>query len=181
VDALGAGADASFNADRGASLGASAYAVQAKGTFGNIGMTRGGDSEVGFGVGAGVGAAGRLHWADEDNDGFREYGFGFDAGPFSFDYKSEDPLRDLMGPMGGLLGDSNLTHATGEAVGDAWDWTKGAASDVADFAGDTYDTVAGGVSDAVDWAGDTASSVGSSISSGVSAAASWVGGVFSGW
>jgi hypothetical protein len=207
VDVLGAGVEASLNMDKGATVGASAYVAQAKGTLGNIGTTVGGDSEVGFGLAYGVGAAGRLHWEDADNDGYREYGFGFDAGPVSFDYKGEDPLRDLMGvSCPGILGDSNLTHSaadvadfagdTWDSVSDgassAWDLASDTASDVSDFAGDTWDTVSSGASsawdtvssgasDAVDWVGDTASSVGSSISSGVGAAASWIGGVFSGW
>ena len=50
----------------------------------------------------GVGAGARFHYGDADGDGAREYGFGFDAGPLSFDFKNE------------LLGRG------ANAVGDAW-------------------------------------------------------------
>jgi hypothetical protein len=51
------------------------------------------DEQARLGLSAGEGGAGRLHWGDQDKDGFREYGFGFDVGPVSMDLKTEDPLR----------------------------------------------------------------------------------------
>jgi len=48
-----------------------------------------GESQVRIGGSVGVGAAGRAHYGDADGDGVNEYGFGFDAGPLSFDIKSE--------------------------------------------------------------------------------------------
>jgi hypothetical protein len=42
-----------------------------------------------IGSALGMGAAGRLHYGDADNDGLRELGFGVDAGPVSFDVKTE--------------------------------------------------------------------------------------------
>jgi hypothetical protein len=42
-----------------------------------------------FGVGAGPGLGGRVHHGDADGDGLKEYGFGLDVGPVSFDVRSE--------------------------------------------------------------------------------------------
>lgn len=42
-----------------------------------------------FGLSAGEGFGGRLHYGDADKDGVREMGFGFDLGPASFDMRSE--------------------------------------------------------------------------------------------
>lgn len=87
-----------------------------------------------FGLSAGEGAALRGHWGDADKDGRKEYGFGFDAGPFSMDIKTEDPartaLRNLL-PGGGLYSDyaldalgvggsENLTDKVGEGASSAW-------------------------------------------------------------
>lgn len=47
---------------------------------------------------------GRVHWSDDDRDGHREYGFGIDAGPISFDYKTEQP-SDLLYFVNPWLGD----------------------------------------------------------------------------
>ena len=73
-----------------------------------------------LGVGLGVGAAGRLHWGDEDGDGFQELGFGFDAGPLSYDLESEDILRDLTpGFLQGLLPEENATQSALQTA-DRW-------------------------------------------------------------
>lgn len=42
-----------------------------------------------FGLSAGSGWAGRVHYGDSDGDKVPEAGFGFDLGPVSFDLKSE--------------------------------------------------------------------------------------------
>ena len=47
------------------------------------------DTNSRLGVGFGLSAATRLHWADRDNDGVREIGFGGDVGPLSGDLRSE--------------------------------------------------------------------------------------------
>ncbi len=139
ADAFGFDAEASVNPDRGAQLGAGAYIVQGavEGGYNNAQTNQGGMARLG--VGAGVGAAGRLHWGDEDGDGFREYGLGADIGPVSFDLKSEDPLMALangvsFGAAGALAGPgTNLTSsavnavssagsAIGSAASSAWDW-----------------------------------------------------------
>ncbi len=143
ADALGADAQGYFNPNQGANLGATAYLAQAAVSGGNIG-TGAADSEGRIGLAAGVGAAGRLHWADSDGDGNREYGFGADIGPLTFDVKSEDPVADFIPGMGmvrSLTGSENLTNSIGSGL----------------------------------------SSAGSAIASGASAAASFVGGMFSGW
>jgi hypothetical protein len=89
ADAFGADAEASLNPDRGAQVGAGAYIVQGavEGGYNNRDTQHGVSGRIG--AGAGVGAAGRLHWADEDGDGVREVGLGADIGPVSFDVKSE--------------------------------------------------------------------------------------------
>ncbi len=78
--------DANANAkvsNETASLGAQANLIG--------GSISGGTDEHNFTLGGsiGVGAGGRAHYGDADGDGVREYGFGFDAGPVSFDMKSE--------------------------------------------------------------------------------------------
>lgn len=64
------------------------------------------DSSTRVGLSEGIGMGFRLHHGDADHDGRKEYGFGFDAGPLSFDTKSEDPLRTALSY--GTLGMSNL-------------------------------------------------------------------------
>jgi hypothetical protein len=57
-----------------------------------------------FGLSAGVGLAGRVHHSDDDGDGIKEYGFGFDFGPLSVDYKAEKGLvHDAVGWLDGHL------------------------------------------------------------------------------
>jgi hypothetical protein len=143
ADALGADAQAYLNPENGANVGATAYWAQAALTGGNIG-TGAADSEGRIGLAAGVGAAGRLHWGDADGDGNREYGFGADIGPLTFDVRSEDPVADFIPGMGlvrDLTGSENLTNSIGSGL----------------------------------------ASAGRGIANGASAAASWIGGAFSGW
>lgn len=47
------------------------------------------ENQLRVGAGATLGAAGRLHWGDEDGDGWHELGAGFDAGPWSADLRAE--------------------------------------------------------------------------------------------
>lgn len=49
------------------------------------------DEQARGGLSWGVGVEGRLHYSDTDKDGRREYGFGVDVGPITFDIKSETP------------------------------------------------------------------------------------------
>lgn len=124
ADALGADAQAQFNAEQGANVGATAYLAQAALTTGDIG-TDATDREARIGLAAGVGAAGRLHWADSDGDGNREYGFGADIGPLTFDVRSEDPVRDFVPGLdaaASLLGvdqGTNITNAVGRGIASA--------------------------------------------------------------
>jgi hypothetical protein len=87
-------ADASFGSD-GASFGGGASLGGAAITAGSPSKSSDSDESVRLGLSASVGAAGRLHWSDEDQDGSREYGFGFDLGPISADVKLEKPWEAL--------------------------------------------------------------------------------------
>jgi len=59
------------------------------------------DTSVRLGAGAGLGFSARGHWADSDNDGVPESGFGFDIGPVSMDVRSE-----RLGHVSNYLADS---------------------------------------------------------------------------
>ena len=127
ADALGADAQAYLNPNQGANVGATAYLLQGAVQGGNIG-TGSADSEARIGAALGVGAAGRLHWADSDGDGNREYGFGADIGPLTFDVKSEDPVADFIPGMGlvrGLTGSENLTNDIGSGISKAASFVGG--------------------------------------------------------
>lgn len=148
-------------------------------TFGDF--TDGSDieSSTRFGLSVGDNVGARTHWGDEDGDGQREYGFGFDAGPVSFDYKTEDPLRSMVNTLGsavmpmplqiplqaaGLMGFENPLLPEGNMTNAAWDTTKAAGNAM-------WDTVSsvdpsnfmGAAADAGTSAWDTASSVASSL------------------
>lgn len=163
ADAFGANFDSWVNPDKGAAMGASAYIVQGSVTGGNIG-TGARDEEGRFGLGAGVGGAGRLHWEDADGDGRREYGFGADIGPISFDLKTEDPLMTMakMTPLGLLspLADSflpkdfNLT----ESVGNGLSAVGSGIADVASSVGSGISSAASAVGDGLSSAWDFATS-----------------------
>lgn len=158
--------DASVS-DSTASLGLQANAIEGSLTYSNLASAETGRT-VRAGASWGLGAAGRAHYGDEDNDGWREYGFGFDAGPVSFDYKTEDALGDMlrvnpftMGIMNTLGPDTNVTRGlynTGSAVYDAG---SSVASTVGEYGGYAVDaigsglsTVGGGVADAASGAWD---------------------------
>ena len=100
------------------------------------------DESVRLGGYWGAGAAGRLHYGDGDKDGRREYGFGVDAGPVLFDYKTEDPLHSVANLASfGLLGagESMYHAATGTSPAGRDNWT---------------DTAGGALSDLYDWVAD---------------------------
>jgi len=59
------------------------------------------DTSVRVGAAAGLGFSARAHWADSDDDGVPESGFGFDVGPVSMDVRSEK-----LGWVSNYLGDS---------------------------------------------------------------------------
>lgn len=162
VDAFGAGFDSWVNPDKGAAMGMGAYILQGDVSGGNIGSGAR-DEEARFGLGAGVGAAGRLHWGDADNDGRREYGFGADIGPVSFDIKTEDPL---------------LTLAKGSPLAPlAWgaDWLMGDDFNLTESVGNGLSAAGGAIADGAGWLADTASDVGGAIWDGAGAAVSFVG------
>ncbi len=73
----------------GFTVGAGANVIHGAVQMGDISEEDEHDLQVRGGLGFGCGAAARGHWGDADNDGIPEIGFGFDAGPVSFDMKSE--------------------------------------------------------------------------------------------
>lgn len=155
AEALTASAEASWG-DDGATLGAQATAVAGSMTLGNESAASDTDTSARVGLSAGMGLAGRLHWGDADKDGNAMYGFGVDAGPFSVDLKSEDPLGTLARVAAGnttdwLFGNGNLT----KKAGTAWDSAKQYGSDLYNTVGSgvtsAYDTASSGVNSAVDW------------------------------
>jgi len=94
-DMSGPDANAAITAnDSTLQLGMQANYGSASATIGTRG-TGNQDRSFRFGLSHGAGAAARLHYGDEDKDGRREYGFGFDYGPVAMDFKTEDPLGDL--------------------------------------------------------------------------------------
>ncbi len=178
AEALTASAEASWG-DSGATLGAQATLVGGSMTFGNETAASNTDESVRLGLSEGVGLAGRLHWGDKDKDGQAMYGLGADFGPFSFDIKSEDPLRTLartaMGPMGSMVGDyllpgGNMTNTAGEYAGQAWDAAKeygGAALDtISDYGNQAWE----GAGELWDSAKDYGSQAYDTVAGGLSSA-----------
>jgi hypothetical protein len=117
-----ANAEASLNPDTGLALGAQYNVIEGSISGGTKDTKSDIDEWARFGMSLGGGAGVRAHWGDEDKDGTRSYGFGADIGPFSFDVKSEDPMRTAMRLGGGagivpMLPKDNLTNAMGDALG----------------------------------------------------------------
>ncbi len=165
-----ANAEASVGQD-GATVGAGAQVIGGAVRFGENTKDRANDSQVRLGASFGVGAAGRLHWSDSDNDGHREYGFGGDVGPISFDLKSEDPLMSLaMLPVGGL-GLQTLLDETGIMPKDfnLTDTVVGGVSNAASAVGS-------GISSAASWAGNGISNAAGAVGNGISSAWNWLTG-----
>jgi Domain of unknown function (DUF4157) len=132
IGAFTAGAEANASPDTGFAVGASANILEGSISGGRQDKNSTTDEWARFGLSAGEGGAARGYWGDADNDGHREYGFGFDAGPVSFDVKTEDPLRTLgrslaPGLMGGpamdmIFGaDTNLTDSAVGGARSLWD------------------------------------------------------------
>ena len=107
VGVMTANANGKIN-DSTASLGAQANIIEGSATLGND------EHSLRLGGSFGVGLAGRAHYGDADGDGVREYGFGFDAGPFSMDVKSE-----LIGHA--VNGIGSAANWVGEKASGAWD------------------------------------------------------------
>ncbi len=63
--------------DQGATLGADGTLLE---VAGRARLESLGDTRAEYGLGASAGFGGRLHWADTDDDGDRELGFGISAG-----------------------------------------------------------------------------------------------------
>ncbi|MBL8631843.1 MAG: hypothetical protein JNM40_01375 [Myxococcales bacterium] len=182
VGALDASANASFNSST-AGIGAQANLIEGSVSHGTSDRNSADDRFIRLGGSVGVGAAGRVHYGDADGDGRREYGFGFDAGPLSFDYKTENPIGDLLTmPMMGtnaLMSGIGLgRYAPGSmvqrGVEGAWDWaTHGgpgrALSAVGRGIGNAAQSVGNGLSTVGRGIGNVASTVGNGIVNGASA------------
>jgi hypothetical protein len=109
--------------ESGFNFGAGTNFVSGSLTTGDLSDTSNIDETSRFGLGLGANLGLRGHWDDADGDGQTEYGFGFDAGMFSMDLKSEDPLRTLtsavmpipfaspLGFQNPLLPEYNMTNA----------------------------------------------------------------------
>jgi hypothetical protein len=176
-DVAGPSADLSaYAGDGGFALGAQASVAGFNVGAGSRGTEQ--DEYGKFGLSEGVGAAGRGYWGDTDGDGFREYGFGVDAGPVSVDLRTEDPLRTgvrMLGntiPGGGLIAEQfidpgNFTERTANRVGlttrnanlsTTWDVISGAGESVADGAMSAGRGLWNAAGNAYDYAADTAMS-----------------------
>ncbi len=180
VGALDASANGSFNSST-AQLGAQANLIEGAVSHGTSDRNSADDRFIRLGGSVGVGAAGRVHYGDADHDGRREYGFGFDAGPVSFDYKTENPIGDLLTMP--LMGTNALMNGIGmgryapgsmvqRGIEGAWDWaTHGGPGRAASAVGSGLASVGRGI-------GNAASAVGSGLSTvgrGIGNAASTVG------
>lgn len=99
VGVLTANAGAKANEET-ASIGAQANIIEGSATLGNQ------EHSIRGGASFGVGLAGRAHYGDADGDGVREYGLGFDFGPFSADIKSEafGHIANGIGAAGSWIG-----------------------------------------------------------------------------
>lgn len=161
---LSAGAEASFG-DDGFTLGASADVVGGSLHAGSITGASVNDHLIRADAGLGTGASIRGHWGDQDGDGFREYGMGFNLPVFDLglDVKTEDPLGLLLGgaawqPLANRFipgaDNLNLTHFAADKIEDgyaaakdlgtaAWHGGKRLASDAwsstKETAGDVWD------------------------------------------
>lgn len=166
------GAEASIS-DSTASVGLQANAIEGSMTYSNIASADIGRSVRG-GLSRGLGAAGRVHYGDADNDGWREYGFGFDAGPVSFDYKTEDIVGDIlrfspwtMPYMSGVSLDTNITRGMYNAGAAAWDY----GGQAVDAIGEGLAYVGGGIANVASSAADAIGSglynIGTGMTSGL--------------
>jgi hypothetical protein len=136
LDIAGPGANVKWQANEntseaGASAGGGSIAVTAATTDTDH------DEAARFGLSHGPGAAARFHYGDTDGDGRREYGFGVDAGPVTFDVKTEDPARTGLHAMTGAF--SPLADMALEQMG--VDTSKNLTDQAMDKAGETYTDV----------------------------------------
>ena len=76
----------------GASFGSTFAAYQEAYSLNSANPNSDGDEHLRVGGSAGLGLELRTHWSDEDGDGRPEVGGGFDLGPVTLDYKTEDPV-----------------------------------------------------------------------------------------
>lgn len=114
VGALTANAAGKVNEET-ATLGAQANLIEGAVSAGSD------EHNIRLGGAVGVGLGGRLHYGDADKDGVRELGFGFDAGPLSFDVKSELLGHAWNGVSRAGRAVGRAGRAVGSAASSAWD------------------------------------------------------------
>ncbi len=105
---LGAESEHSIGED-GYSLGTGAHIIRGAVRAGDASKEEKNDEQLRVGASFGTPGLGlRGHWGDQDKDGLKEYGFGFDfslGGPgVSFDIKTEDPILTGLKYAAPLLG-----------------------------------------------------------------------------
>jgi hypothetical protein len=145
LDLAGPGANAKWQANENTSeAGASARGGSIAVTAQTTGTDH--DEAARLGYSHGAGAAARFHYGDTDGDGRREYGFGLDVGPVTFDVKTEDPARTGLHSMTGPL--SPLADVALEQMG--VDTSKNLTDQAVDKAGETYTDVKQGVGEKYD-------------------------------
>jgi len=142
LDVAGPGASAKWQgnentseAGAGAGMGSIAVTAQTTGTDH--------DEAARLGYSHGPGAAARIHYGDTDGDGRREYGFGLDVGPVTFDVKTEDPARTAVHSVAGPL--SPLADVALETMG--VDTSKNLTDQATDKVAETYQDVKQGASE----------------------------------
>jgi hypothetical protein len=151
------------------------------------------DSAEHIGLSEGLGAAFRIHDSDADHDGNREYGFGFDAGPVSFDAKSEDPVREALGlaipfGLGNVLlpgsdqkpgQEGNLTRQLGDEIAKDAEKVPEKALEIAKNVEETVEKTPEVVLETIEKAPEAlenaASDVGATVSKGLGAVGSFLG------
>lgn len=136
--------------ENGVRAQAGVTAIGVEGTLGGFDKERNDDIQARGGLSIGPSLGARLHWGDSDHDGYREYGLGADIGPFSFDVKSEDPLRAYMGWDQRNLPGQNMTNAAIDAIKGAY---SGPAETVKDAYFGTANTAIDIASDILGWGG----------------------------
>lgn len=103
-----------FDAQGGAALNEDTLSIGGGANLIGGGITVGNqERSMRVGGSLGAGASGRIHHGDADGDGLHEFGFGFDAGPLSFDMKSED----ILGDAGMLLAATQLPMVSQMGMG----------------------------------------------------------------
>ena len=127
--------------DETASLGLGGYVVSGSVQLQDLDPERSDGRSATIGMSAGLAVGGRLHYGDANDNGYPEYGLGFDVplpGFPSVDYRTEDPVRDVAAAITPdslepwAFPEGNMTEIAGNAI-----WS--AADSVADTVGGWFD------------------------------------------